>query len=172
MKKLIKLFTLAIVLFAFGTATFAQVTASATASATIITPIALTKTVDMNFGNVAVIGAGTVILAPAGTRTITGGVTLPNAVGTVTAATFTVGGSGVSTYGITLRTTDYTITNTTGTGAETMIVNAFTSTPSATGALTLGAQTLLVGATLNVGAAQVAGLYTNAIGFDVTVNYN
>jgi hypothetical protein len=53
-----------------------------------------------------------------------------------------------------------------------MIVNAFTSTPSATGALTLGAQTLLVGATLNVGAAQVAGLYTNAIGFDVTVNYN
>jgi len=34
--------------------TFAQVSATANASATIVTPIAISKTVDMNFGNVAV----------------------------------------------------------------------------------------------------------------------
>jgi hypothetical protein len=171
MKRLIKLFTLAIVLFAFVTAAFAQVTASATASATIITPIAITKTVDMNFGNIAINNTiGTVVLAPASTRTFTGGITLPVVPGTVTAASFTIGGAGSSTYAITLPSADYTITRATGT--ETMIVNTFTSTPSATGALTLGAQTLLVGATLNVGAAQVAGIYSNAVGFDVTVNYN
>jgi hypothetical protein len=172
MKKLTKLFTLAIVLFAFGTAAFAQATASATASATIILPITLTWSRDMNFGNVAVIGAGTVVLVPAGTRTNTGGVTLPVSTGTVTSASFTVGGEGSSTYAITLPTSDYIITNTIGSGGETMTVNTFTSTPSATGTLTTGTQTLNVGATLNINAAQVYGLYTNATGFDVTVNYN
>jgi hypothetical protein len=53
-----------------------------------------------------------------------------------------------------------------------MTVNAFTSTPSGTGALTAGSQILKVGATLNVGAGQVAGTYTNATGFPVIVNYN
>lgn len=153
----------------FSTNLMAQATAAATATATIIAPITLTKAVDMNFGNVAVIGAGTVVLDPAGARTKTGGVTLPVVTGTVTAASFTVGGSGTSTYAITLPSSDYTIDD----GAShTMIVNTFTSTPSVTGALTAGSQTLTVGATLNVGAAQVPGTYTNATGFDVTVNYN
>lgn len=120
---------------------------------------------------IAVTGtAGTVILAPAGTRTLTGGVTLPVTTGTVTAASFNVTGEGVYTYAITLPSTDHTITR--ASGSETMIVNAFTSTPSGTGALTGGAQTITVGATLNVGVSQVAGVYTNATGFDVTVNYN
>jgi hypothetical protein len=170
MKKMIRLLALAIVMFGFAISTFAQVTASATATATIITPIAISKTTDMNFGNVAVSPtvAGTVILAPAGTRTTSGGVTLPAVTGTVAAAVFAVTGSGTSTYAITLPSTDYTITS----GGNTMIVNTFTSTPSGTGALTAGAQTLNVGATLNVSAAQAAGTYTNATGFDVIVNYN
>jgi hypothetical protein len=170
MKKLVGFFVSSIVLFSFGAATFAQATASATASATIISPITLTKTADMNFGNVAVIGAGTVVLLPAGTRTKTGGVTLPVVTGTVGAASFTVGGEGTSTYAITLPGSDYIITRLTG--SETMAVNVFTSTPSTTGALTGGTQILTVGATLNVGAAQIAGTYTNAVGFPVTVNYN
>ena len=53
-----------------------------------------------------------------------------------------------------------------------MVVNAFTSTPNPTGTLTGGTQDILVGATLNVGAAQAAGLYTNLTGLVVTVNYN
>src|SRR5438105_2149142 len=90
----------AIIMVAFSASVFAQATASATATATIVAPIAISNAGDMNFGNVAVINAGTVTLKPS------------------------------------------------------------------------DAQTLYVGATLNVATAQVAGVYTNATGFDVTVNYN
>ncbi len=171
MKKMIRFFALAIVMFGFAINTFAQVTASATATATIITPIAISKTTDMNFGNVAVSPtvAGTVVLLPAGTRSATGGVTLPAVPGTVTAASFAVTGSGTSTYAITLPAT-CTISS----GGNNMTVNTFTSTPTvaAGGTLTAGAQTLLVGATLNVTAAQPAGTYVSGTAFDVTVNYN
>ena len=170
MKNTIKFLGIAIIMIGFSTSTFAQATASATGTATIVAPIAIANAADMNFGNVAVIAAGTVVLAPAGSRTATGGVTLPVTAGTVTAGSFNVTGEGVYTYAITLPSSDYTITK--PVTLETMIVNTFTSSPSGTGTLTSGAQTLDVGATLNVGAAQVAGTYTNATGFDVTVNYN
>lgn len=149
---------------------FAQVTATATSTATIVTPITITKTVDMDFGNVAV-GAvpGTVILTPAGSRTATGGVTLPVVTGTVTAATFTVTGTPAYTYSITLPSTDLTITS----GANTMTVNSFTSDPTPTGTLDgSGSQTLDVGATLIVSANQASGVYISGTPFAVTVNYN
>jgi hypothetical protein len=56
-----------------------------------------------------------------------------------------------------------------------MVVDNFVSTPTVTDAGTLsgtGSQILYVGATLNVGAAQAAGVYQNPTGFNVTVNYN
>ncbi|MBL4656223.1 MAG: DUF4402 domain-containing protein [Bacteroidia bacterium] len=171
MKNTMKILAIAIVVLGFSTSMFAQVTASATGTATIVTPIAIASTVNMNFGNVAVsTSAGTVILAPAGTRTSTGGITLPATGGTITAASFNITGEGSYTYSITLPSSAYTITRTGFT--ETMTINTFTSSPSGTGALSSGAQTLTVGGTLNVGGSQVAGAYTNATGFDVTVNYN
>jgi hypothetical protein len=167
-----KLFFVSLLITVFTTNSFAQATATATATATIIAPITIANAVDMNFGNIAIQAgtAGTVVLAPAGTRTRTAGVTLLNTTGTVSAASFTIGGEDVYTYSITLPSSDYTITD--SAGNETMIVNTFTSTPSTTGTLTGGAQTLNVGATLNVSAAQSPGTYTNTSGFDVTVNYN
>jgi hypothetical protein len=170
MKNATKIFTLTLAMLALTISTFAQVSATATTSATIITPIAITKTVDMNFGNIAVSPtiAGTVVLAPAGTRTKTGGVTLPAVNGTVAAASFNITGLGTSTYAITLPGT-ITLT---GTPSGSMTVGTFVSTPSGTGTLTAGAQTVLVGGTLNVGAAQAAGVYTNTTDMTVTVNYN
>lgn len=172
MKKSILLFAVIIMMAGVTTTVMAQATASATGTATIIAPITLLKTVDMNFGYVAVIGAGTVILDPAGARTKTGGVTLPLvSPGTVTAASFTVGGQGSTTYSITLPSSDYYITR--QSGSEAMVINTFTSIPATTGTIDAGGtQTLTVGATLHVAAAQVPGVYTNTIGFDVTVNYN
>jgi len=167
----VKLFALVILLTGSATGVLAQVTATATATATIVTPISITKTVDMNFGNVAVQAStgGTVVLVPAGTRTATGGVTLPAVAGTVTAAAFTVSGQGNYTYSITLPSTDLTITS----GSNTMAVNVFTSSPSPIGTLSAGGtQTLTVGATLNVAAAQPAGTYISGTPFNVTVNYN
>ncbi len=53
-----------------------------------------------------------------------------------------------------------------------MTVDNFTSTPTATGSLASGTEDIFVGGTLNVAAAQVSGLYTNASDLVVTVNYN
>ena len=166
MKKLTLL--IALLLVVLSTNAPAQASATATATATIVTPIGITKSVDMNFGNVATDGTvGTVALTPAGTRTATGGVTLPATAGTVTAASFAVTGSGTYTYTITLPSSPLTLTGTTpGVTAST-----FASTPNATGALTAGAQTLLVGATLNLPASTAAGSYVSSA-FTVTVNYN
>jgi len=147
----------------------AQVSASANASVTLITPIAITKTVDMNFGNVAVgTSPGTVVLAPAGTRTATGGVTLPVTTGTVTAASFTVTGAANYTFSISLPASSITLKS----GANSLTVSTFLSTPTPTGTLTGGTATLNVGATLNVPANQAAGVYTTDTPFTVTVNYN
>ncbi|SDF67942.1 DUF4402 domain-containing protein [Chitinophaga filiformis] len=170
MKRTFILFVASLTLVCLATSTQAQETASATATATIVTPISITKDVDMNFGNVAVrsSAAGTVVLTPAGTRSATGGVTLPNTAGTVTAASFTVSGTSGYTYTITLPSTALNITS----GSNTMTVTNFTSSPTPTGTLTGGSETLTVGATLNVSAAQPAGTYVSATPFNVTVNYN
>ena len=168
MKNLAPVFTAILMMVVFATSVKAQVTGTATGSVTIITPISISKTVDMNFGNIAASSAlGTVVLATDNTRSKTGGVTLPAVAGTVTAAQFTVNGLGTSTFSITLPST-YTITS----GANTMNIDTFTSTPSGSGALVSGTQTVKVGATIHISASQSAGAYTNGTGFPVIVNYN
>ena len=166
-----KFLMIPIVLIGLTIDALGQSSASATATATLVAPIAIVQVEDMNFGNAAVTDeAGTVILATDGSRTVTDGVTLPATEGTVTAAQFTVTGEEDYTYDITLPAS-HIITRVAG--AETMTVDAFTSDPTVlAGVLTLGTETVNVGATLNVSASQVAGTYTNATGFEVTVNYN
>lgn len=178
MKKLTKISAISILMIGSSLSTFAQANATATATATIITPISIINAgTNMSFGNVAVQAGtgGTVILAPAATRTTggAGGVTLPTPNGTVTAALFTVNGQGTNTFAITLPV-DGTVLI--GDGTNTMAVNSFTSTPAATGTLVGGTLPLSVGATLIVPAGQAAGTYIsggNGSGpFTVTVNYN
>lgn len=171
MKKII------LILFVFGAFAVnsfgqASVTANAPTTATIVTPLAISKTVDMSFGNIAVNAtAGTVVLSTANARTVTGGITLPGTTGTVAAAQFSVTGQNGYTYSITLPSSALTLTRTSGT--ETMSVDNFTNNIGATGTLSAsGAQTIIVGATLNVGSSQAAGEYKNTTGFPVTVNYN
>jgi len=164
-----KLFVLTIMMAGFSAGLFAQVSATANASATIITPIAIANTADMDFGNVAVNATpGTVVLTPAAARSTTGGCTLPAVTGTVAAAAFTVTGLADATYSITLPAAALTITS----GANTMTVDTWTSSPTPTGTLTGGSENLTVGATLNVAGSQAPGTYTSAAPFTVTVNYN
>ena len=146
-------------------------TATATATATIVTPITIASDIQMNFGNIAVNSTGgTVVLLPAGSTTPTGGVTLPPTnLGTISAATFNVSGEKGYTYAIGLQADGYVINDG---NSNTMTLNSFTSTPATTGVLAEGAQTIKVGATLIVGASQAAGEYTNATGFEVSVDYN
>lgn len=173
MKKRFKFLALATVMFAFTAGAFAQVSATAAASATIVSPIAIARATDMNFGNVAVsTSGGTVVLTPAlaANRTTTGGVTLPATTGTVTAAAFNVTGTPSYTYTIALSPATITITNP---ASNTMTVTGLTSNPASTGTLDAGgAQTIYVGGTLNVSGGQATGTYTNATAVTVTVNYN
>jgi hypothetical protein len=170
MKHLKKLTLFAVIFAVITTASFAQASATSTAAATIVGPIGIANNTVMNFGNVAVSAvAGTVVMTPAGVRSVTGGCTLPVITGTVAAAVFTVTGAASYTYVITLPGAATTITS----GGNTMTVDTWTSTPSGTGALSAGgSQTLTVGATLNVGASQAAGGYISGTPFTVTVNYN
>lgn len=169
MKNLGKTLLMALVMVAFSLNAFGQASANATATAEIVTPIAIANAANMNFGNIAVIATGgTVVLTPAGVRSVTGDVTLPATAGTVTAASFDVTGTANFTYSITLPAAALTISN----GTDNMTVDTWTSDPTPTGTLDgTGAQTLSVGATLNVAGGESSGEYTGGP-FTVTVNYN
>ena len=159
-------------MIAATTGAMAQESATASSSATIVAPIGIEKSADMNFGNVAINDEiGTVVMTTAGATSITGGVTLPANTGTVTAAAFDVTGEADYTYTIALPSSAITLVDGAGTPNE-MTVGTFVSDPLTTGALTSGAQTVNVGAILNVAGGQAAGVYTNTTDLTVTVNYN
>lgn len=169
MKTLSRIFAIVVMFFVAAT-TFAQVSATSTVTGTIVTPIAISKTFDMNFGNVAVSSVdGTVVLSTAGARSATGGVTLPAVTGTVKEAIFHVTGENNYTYSITLGDIPVQVSN----GSNHMQVNTFVTNPTPTGTLSAsGAQDIHVGATLNVTGGQASGVYTSDAPFKVTVNYN
>ena len=170
MKNLTKFIAFAAVILGFSANAFGQsANATATATGTIVAGITITKTADMNFGNIIPGTAGTVVLTSAGTRSVGSGTPILSG-GTTSPAIFTVSGNGSSTYSIQLPADGYQIKN----GSYTMTLNSFTSTPSGTGTLSGGNQTLQVGATLSVGVItnNPAGVYTGDSPFTVTVAYN
>lgn len=166
MKKISLIISIITLCVVFSSTASAQVTATETASATIVSPITIVNAGPMNFGDIAVqgISAGTVLMTPAGVLTPSAGITLPTT-GLSTVATFTVTGATGYNYAITLPGT-IALTGTTP-GST---VSDFTS--DSTGVLTTGTETVSVGGTLNIVASQVAGTYTNATDLDVIVNYN
>jgi hypothetical protein len=176
MKKITSILSIMAVSAVFSSSILAQqsVSASAPTSTTIVAPIGITKTTSMTFGSFATGGAGTLVMNPLAARSATGGVKLTNITGSPTAAAFAVTGQGSYGYDITLPASLTLTTAATGTN-KTMIVNTFTSSHAIIGKGTLaagGTDSFTVGATLNVTAGQVVGLYENLDGFAVTVNYN
>jgi hypothetical protein len=140
-------------------------TDTAVATATILTPISITKNVDLAFGDVYpdAVATGTVTVDSTGARTAAGGAALGATAGS--AAQFTVNGEPNATYVLTLPAAPVTLTS----GANTMTVDTFTSDTTSTLDAT-GAEIVNVGATLNVGAGQAAGTYSGNV--DVTATYN
>ena len=170
--KAIKFFAIAILFSGVSVMASAQnPEATATASATIVTPISIKKTDDLAFGNIiADADGGTVTVTSAGVISHSG-VVAPSVKGTSSAASFTVTGLTGATYAIGLPADNAVILKKDGSSTdpkEQMKLTAFTE--KATKILTGGTETFGVGATLNVVAGQVAGTYTS--NFNVTVNYN
>jgi hypothetical protein len=174
MKKITLLTILAIAAFSSSAYAQAVVSPAATATATIITPIAITKVVDMNFGDISTNGTvGTVVLinGSASTRTATGGASFSAAApGTITSAQFTVTGKSGYAYSISIPTS-ITLTHNDN-PANVMQVTGIDNNIGIAGVLTGGAQDIFVGGTLNLVAAQLEGVYTNTADLKVTVNYN
>ncbi len=166
MKKLNLLFAGALLITGFST-TYAQSTASAEASARIVSPLQITKTADLKFGNIAAgPSAGTVEMGTNDVRTAAGGVTLIAAGNVSNAAAFDIIGYPDATFTISIPGSILI-----SSGANDMMVDNFVSSLGATSALDAqGEAALKVGATLNVDANQAVGLYTGS--FDVTVAYN
>ncbi len=133
-------------------------TANADATATILTPVTLTKTADINFGNIAANATGgNVVLTQAGAISNCGGMVCN---GATSAATFDVGGAVGQTVNITVPAS---ITLINGGDNMSLTLNAPASIVLA------GSDSIGVGGSLAVAANQPAGVYT--ANFNVTANY-
>ncbi len=128
----------------------------------------LQNTGALSFGAFSAGIGGTVTVSPLGARSKTGAVVLATQGGTPMAAQFLITGTPGATYTITLPSDGTVLLSS---GASTMALNGFTSTPSGANVPLGGGgtQTITVGATLTVSAYQAPGNYTGA--FSVTVNY-
>ncbi len=158
---------------ALGATSAQAATGTGTATATILQQISVTSDRNLSFGAIAPgTSAGDVVVNNAGTRTSCG-VTASTGVciGTTTSANFNISGSAGNTVAITLpaAATTFTLTNTTGTGAETMTLKSMTGSATTATLSASGAASFTMGGTLAVGANQVAGDYSGT--FTVTVQY-
>lgn len=154
--------------------------AAALAACLFCAPAAQAQTITnsgaLSFGAFVAGTGGSIVVAPSGGRSRTGGVMLVPQGGIATAAQFSVTGDAGATFAITLPA-DGTMVELTS-GSNTMAVHGFSSSPAVQslppdrivrGTLTGGSQPLSVGATLTVGPAQTPGSYTGS--FAVTVHY-
>ena len=173
MKKSLIIFAAVLMLAGFTSKVMAQATdtKSNDANAQILGAIALTAVNPLEFGGLVASTGGTVVMSTAGVRSVgSGAVTLISSTVTPTAASYTVTGTGLTSYAITIPTASFDVTNTTGAGAETMTVTAMDCSKGAVSAFAAnGTDAFTVGGTLTVGSAQVPGVYTGT--FDVTVAY-
>ena len=147
---------------------FGQISASATVTsrATVIDPIKIDKTVDLDFGNViSAYTPGSVILSPDGTRVAFGVQVSSSFPGTVNPAEAVVT-HGNNSYSITLPES-YTLYNQDNQN-QTLVIDHFTVKPEKG----VESDVIRIGATLNLEANQTSGFYTNSEGFNVTVTYN
>ncbi|HET8854487.1 MAG TPA: DUF4402 domain-containing protein [Salinimicrobium sp.] len=143
-----------------------QASANFTASVTIIEPIGITTTANMNFARIDARSGGIVTLTPENTRVSTGGVQLEGG-GMVSAATFKITGQKGYAYAVSLPQEAYTLSS----GENEIIIENFQSNLSS-GTLKEEPQIIRVGASLRINPNQTPGFYTSRQSFQVTVNYN
>lgn len=157
-----------ILLSLIGFSLSAQNSASASVNsrATVIDPIQIDKTVDLDFGNIiSAYNPGQVILSPDGSR-VAYGVQISNSIpGTVNPAEAIVT-HGNNNYSITLPE-QFTLYNQENPN-QVLIIDQFTVQPQEGNVIDI----IRIGGTLNLEANQTSGFYTNSTGFNVTVSYN
>ena len=182
MKKLLLSFATIVIIVAFSANLTAQTsdTENTAAGAVLITAMGITETAPMHFGSNVLLDAtgGTVVLpSNSTTRSYTGQVATSAATPIATNAAYSVTGTGLETYALTLPTTT-TVTHTSvSSGTYTMDITLMTARFNGAGSDAItstlasdGTDSFTLGGTLTVQAAQVGGIYAGT--FDVTVDYN
>ncbi|HKL36091.1 MAG TPA: DUF4402 domain-containing protein [Salegentibacter sp.] len=144
----------------------ASATANFTASATIIQPIGITTTNNMQFANIDAKNGGAVILTTENTRITNGDLELAEG-GTVSAASFEVTGQTGFAFGISLPQGSHRLSR----GSESMLIQDFTTNYNGSSIAGNG-KTIKVGASLIVNPNQQPGDYKTNSDLQVTVNYN
>lgn len=156
----------------FAGAANAAASASASANAEILSTISVAKNQDLDFGRIAVNGAGVLTVsadesAPAAcpATLVCQGARVP--------AKFTISGTAGAGTAAAVRQASINLTS----GTNSMVLNSFTvffpngnSLALPTPTSTSGEAEFNVGGSLSVGAAQAAGVYTGT--FNVDVDYN
>lgn len=157
-----------LVFFLITNAAVCQFSASAKVNsrATIIDPITINKTVDLDFGNViSAYNPGRVILSPDGNR-VAYGVQISNTFPGNVAPAEAVVKHGNNSYSITLPES-FTLYHQEDPN-QVLTIDEFTVSPESGEIMDV----LKIGGTLNLEANQPAGYYTNNAGFNVMVSYN
>lgn len=144
-----------------------QASASFSASVTIVEPIGITNTANLNFASVDAEKGGLVVLTPSGDRITKGGAALADG-NSVSAAVFQVTGQSGLTYSISLPQGEHFLTS----GGNQVVLSDFTSNLGETGKLQDNSSELRVGATVKFTPGQSPGKYSSIAPLAVTVNYN
>lgn len=154
-------------LAASAAASAAPVSASAGGTASVLTPLSIIKTADLDFGTIVATGAGTAVIDPVNRTLTTTGLLVPSGTRSHPAG-FTATGSRNAVVLVRVPKNPITVTRVGGT--ETMTVGNWTLDGNINRRVPAN-QTFdfAVGATLNVGAGQAEGTYVGS--FDVTVQY-
>ena len=172
MKKLTGIALIVVVLLS-GTSVFAQelesVSATASTTAVIASPLSIEKIEDLNFGILLSLGSAKAIVNQEGT--IGGDATWGN-IANVKSAKFNIVGDPGSTVFITLPNESYKVTNVSDSNYD-MVVDDLISYPQEQITLdsTSGEKTIEVGATLHINKDQKSGIYTNGSDLLVAVSY-
>jgi hypothetical protein len=167
----------AVAAMAMGSQSAMAQSASGDAAVTVVTPILVSKTTNLVFGQLYS-GTGTSIISTAGVQN--GGTAGMAGTQTVSAAVFSVQGQGAFAYTPTITVTPATpavaglaisaMLGRCGTGADVVLPPA--APTAVTGCvLTAGAGTVAVGVTVTITAAAIAGVHTVGT-IAITVAYN
>lgn len=148
-----KIFVTFILLTGFSVNLLSQATSSASIGAMVIQPISqnLMKTVDMNFGTIAIIFAGMVEMVPGGVHPGKSSIMLPVKTGTFTAVSFAVEGTAAYAFTVTVPSSPLEFKS----GDNTLVVDSFQSDP-----------------VINTGSGLFSGVYVSITPLNVIVNYN
>jgi hypothetical protein len=130
----------------------AQIGSAATRiSATVVEPITVTKSVEMNFESVAIIVAGSVEMIATSDLNEMTNIMVPVTSGTFTAASFVLSGTTAYAYKVTVPRSPIEVKS----GKDILVVRSFDSDPI-----------------LNPDSGLLAGVFVSVSPMDVTVNYN